>query len=239
MKRRRGRLLIFPFCSRSCGVGMKEPGPALYLTLTTARPPRWRARLCLIGQASRGRYRRSRSEKCLSPASVTLHVLVHTWIPICTDTHVRAQRGSFELARGLPHPHPRPSRRACLCQQMSGRRCVFLCLSLRSFHLLLQRLPICLWPRFISSHSSPPHTHPPHPCSPPTNAPEDRSGSVVFQTLWHCLFQQHNPAFQPMLLPPQRRTRSHRQKVSQKSRQTRSPPHLRLPAVARPKPATS
>lgn len=64
----------------------------------------------------------------------------------------------------LPPPHPpttaRPTRRACLCQQMSGRRCVFLCLSLHSFHLLLQRLPICLWPRFISSHSS---------LSPPTN----------------------------------------------------------------------
>lgn len=74
-------------------------------------------------------------------------------------------------------PPVRPSRRACLCQQMSGRRCVFLCLSLHSFHLLLQWLPICLWPRFISSHSS-------LSLPPPTNAPEDSSGSVVFQTLF-------------------------------------------------------
>lgn len=43
------------------------------------------------------------SEKRLLSASVTLHVRIHTWIPICTDTHTLtracAQRGSFELAR--------------------------------------------------------------------------------------------------------------------------------------------
>lgn len=98
-----------------------------------------------------------------------------------------------------PPPPPRgPSRRACLCQQMSGRRCVFLCLPLHSFHLLLQRLPICLWPRFISSHSSPPLL--PSHSPPPT--PEDSGGSVVFQTLWHCLFQKHNPALHSQPPPP-------------------------------------
>lgn len=66
-------------------------------------------------------------------------------------------------------------------------------------------------------HFIPLQSPPPLARSPPTNAPEDRSGSVVFQTLWHCLFQQHNPAFQPMLLPPQRRTQSHQQKVSKTS----------------------
>lgn len=60
----------------------------------------------------------------------------------------------------MPTPSPEwSSRRACLCQQMSGRRCVFLCLSLQSFHPLLQRRPICLWPCFILAPTpSPPHT---------------------------------------------------------------------------------
>lgn len=66
------------------------------------------------------------------------------------DTHARTKKPT-------PTPSPEwPSRRACLCQQMSGRRCVFLCLSLHSFHPLLQRLPICLWLCFISAHSNPP-----------------------------------------------------------------------------------
>lgn len=110
-----------------------------------------------------------------------------------TRVHARTHKGAL-LNSDAPTPSPaRPGRRACLCQQMSGRRCVFLCLSLRSFHLLLQRLPICLRPRFISSHSSP-HTPPPSP-PPPTTTPEDSGGSVVFQTLWHCLFRKHDPAF--------------------------------------------
>lgn len=86
------------------------------------------------------------------------------WIQFCVDRHkhtcIHAQRASFELVHTRTHTHTSPpspewpSRRACLCQQMSGRRCVFLCLSLHSFHLLLQRLPICLWPCFISAHSN-------------------------------------------------------------------------------------
>lgn len=101
-------------------------------------------------------------EKRLLSALVTLHVLIHTRIQFCAErckhTCIHAQRASFELIHTHSHtstPSPEwPSRRACLCQQMSGRRCVFLCLSLHSFHLLLQRLPICLWPCFISAHSN-------------------------------------------------------------------------------------
>lgn len=103
------------------------------------------------------------SEKRLLSASVTLHVRIHTWIPICTDTHAHTHKEALLNSR-TPTPSPaRPSRRACLCQQISGRRCVFLCLSLHSFHLLLQRLPICLRPHFILSHSSPPTTTNHHP----------------------------------------------------------------------------
>lgn len=79
-----------------------------------------------------------------------------------TQTHMHTCTKSLFWTRTHAHTHTHtsppspewPSRRACLCQQMSGRRCVFLCLSLHSFHLLLQRLPICLWPCFISAHSN-------------------------------------------------------------------------------------
>lgn len=95
-------------------------------------------------------------------------------------THMLARTHKEALLNShAPTPSPaQPSGRACLCQQMSGRRCVFLCLSLHSFHLLLQRLHICLRPRFISSHSNtpPPHTHT------PTATPEDSSECVVFHS---------------------------------------------------------
>lgn len=125
--------------------------------------------LCLIDrclQASQGNITGAAhvylaSGKRLLSASVTLHVLTHTWILICTETHARTHKKALLNSHAPTPPHCQPSRRACLCQQMSGRRCVFLCLSLRSFHLLLQRLPICLRPRFISSRSSPPTTPPP------------------------------------------------------------------------------
>ena len=49
------------------------------------------------------------SEKRLLSASVTLHVRIHTWIPILHGhTCAHAQRGSFELARA----HASPARRA-------------------------------------------------------------------------------------------------------------------------------
>lgn len=129
------------------------------------------------------------SEKRLLSASVTLHVRIHTWIPICTDTHAHTHKEALLNSRTPTPSLARPGRRACLCQQISGRRCVFLCLSLHSFHLLLQRLPICLRPHFISFHPTP------APPPPPTTTPEDSSGSVVFQTLWHCLFRKRDPAF--------------------------------------------
>lgn len=99
----------------------------------------------------------SAPEKRLLSAPVTLHVLIHTWIQFrkgadshtCTHTHKESLLNSHTPTPSLEWPR----RRACLCQQMSGRRCVFRCLSLHSFHLLLQRLPICLWPCFISAHS--------------------------------------------------------------------------------------
>lgn len=73
-----------------------------------------------------------------------------------THTHTQT-RSLFLNAFSHTHAHALPKwpcRRACLCQQMSGRRCVFLCLSLHSFHPLLQRLPICLWPCYISAQSN-------------------------------------------------------------------------------------
>lgn len=102
----------------------------------------------------------SAPEKRLLSALVTLHVLIHTWIQfrIGADRHTCTHAHKEPLLNSHTHtPTPSlewPCRRACLCQQMSGRRCVFRCLSLRSFHLLLQRLPICLWPCFISAHSN-------------------------------------------------------------------------------------
>lgn len=104
----------------------------------------------------------------------------------CTDTHARMHKEAL-LNSHAPTPPLRggPSRRACLCQQMSGRRCVFPCLSLHSFHLLLQRLPICLQPRFISSHSSPPPTQPPPPHHHPIPTPHRTAVGLLFQTLWH------------------------------------------------------
>lgn len=74
--------------------------------------------------------------------------------------HTCAKEALLNLYTHVPTPSPEwPSGRACLCQQMSGRRCVFLCLLLYSFHLLLQRLPICLWSCFIAAHFTP-HPHP-------------------------------------------------------------------------------
>jgi len=97
-------------------------------------------------------------EVVISPGHVACshsHALGYSF----TQTH---KEPLFELSLSHTHAHthtPTPSpewlsRRACLCQQMSGRRCVFLCRSLHSFHPLLQRLPICLWPCFISALSN-------------------------------------------------------------------------------------
>lgn len=55
--------------------------------------------LCLIDrslQASQGDTRGAAHvylayEKRLLSASVTLHVRIHTWIPICTDTHAHVR----------------------------------------------------------------------------------------------------------------------------------------------------
>lgn len=127
--------------------------------------------VCLIDQCSLrasqgnilgGAHVYSAPEKRLLSALVTLHVLIHTRIQFCIDTHGRMHKEPLlnshthtRVHTHAPTPSPEwPSRRACLCQQMSGRRCVFLCISLHSFHLLLQRLPICLWPCFISAHSN-------------------------------------------------------------------------------------
>lgn len=132
-------------------------------------------------------------------------------------THMRAcaQRGAFELARAHVLPPARPSRRACLCQQMSGRRCVFLCLSLCSFHLLLQRLPICLPPRFILSHSSPP------PRSTTSHHPRGQQRVYCVSDTLALFIRKRRSCFpQPTLLSSiaQRRTRSAPQKaVSPKS----------------------
>lgn len=146
------------------------------------------------------------SEKRLLSASVTLHVRIRTGTPTRTDTHARTHKGAL-LNSHAPTPSPaRPGRRACLCQQMSGRRCVFLCLSLRSFHLLLQRLPICLRPRFISSHSSPPPTTNHHPRG-------QQRVCCVSDTL--ALFIPKTRFSQPALPSPapQRRTQPDPQKV--------------------------
>lgn len=127
------------------------------------------SRSCLLGLLKRGRYQPQ--SRC-----VFSFTLGYRFARTHMCTHKEALLNLQAPTPATPPP-VRPSRRACLCQQMSGRRCVFLCLSLHSFHLLLQWLPICLWPRFISSHSS-------LSLPPPTNAPEDSSGSVVFQTLF-------------------------------------------------------
>lgn len=83
----------------------------------------------------------------------TRYTILHGHTCACTShTNTRTQRAPFELAL-TPTPSPEwPRRRACLCRQMSGRRCVFLSISLASFHLLLQRPPVCLRPCF---HFSP------------------------------------------------------------------------------------
>lgn len=100
---------------------------------------------------------------CYQPRSRCMFSFTCAWIQFRIDTYAHTRTKSL-FSNSLSHTHTRPrapppppewpSRRACLCQQMSGRRCVFLCLSLHSFHPLLQRLPICLWPRFISAHSN-------------------------------------------------------------------------------------
>lgn len=174
---------------------MKETGPRFIFNFkATAPPPCLRARCVLIDprlQASRGDITGAArvylaSEKRSLSAPVTLHVLIHTGIPICTDTHVHAQRGSFELAGAHAHarhlPLPPPLRGpveghafvsrcqdagVCSCASrsvrfiFSSRGCPFVCGPV-SFHPTPVSLP------------------------PPTNASEDSSGSVVFQTLWHC-----------------------------------------------------
>lgn len=94
---------------------------------------------------------------------------------------------------------------------------MFLCLSLRSFHLLLQRLPICLWPRFISSHSSPPPPPPARRQLTPQRTGVgllcSRHSGIVYSDNTILLFSR---CFFPLKDEP---TQSHQQKVPQ-SRQT-------------------
>lgn len=126
------------------------------------------------------------SEKRSLSASVTLHVRIHTWIPICTDTHVHAQRGSFELAGAPPPPRGPVEGHAFVSRCQDAGVCSCASRSVR-FISFSRGCPFVCGP--VSFHPTPVSL------PPPTNAPEDSSGSVVFQTLWHCLFQQHNPAF--------------------------------------------
>lgn len=95
---------------------------------------------------------------CYQPWSRCMFSFTCTGIQchIETQTHTQTRtKGLFRTRTHTSTPSPEwPSRRACLCQQMSGRRCVFLRLLRHSFHPLLQRLPICLWPCFISAHSN-------------------------------------------------------------------------------------
>lgn len=104
---------------------------------------------------------------CYQPWSRCMFSFTCTGIQFHIHTYARTKSFFRTLAHTLTPSPEWPSRRACLCQQMSGRRCVFLCLLRHSFHPPLQRLPICLWPCFISAHSSPPQ--------------EDASESVVLQ----------------------------------------------------------
>lgn len=93
---------------------------------------------------------------CYQPWSRCMFSFTCTGIQFHIHTYARTKSFFRTLAHTLTPSPEWPSRRACLCQQMSGRRCVFLCLLRHSFHPPLQRLPICLWPCFISAHSSPP-----------------------------------------------------------------------------------
>lgn len=107
-----------------------------------------------------------------------------------TRVRAHAQRGSFELARVYALPPRGPVEgHAFVSRCQDAGVCSCASRSVR-FIFFSRGCPFVCGP--VSFHPTPaPSPSPP----PPTTTPEDSSGSVVFQTLWHCLFRKHDPAF--------------------------------------------